>query len=303
MPKGSAQKAEGKNGQKKPRRGLALFALFLLAFTTLAGGFYFIALYPALETERRQGPGVSEPGATATPPEEGLSPEQKAGQNQARNKPLVAIVIDDMGYRLNTGKALLALSLPLSFSFLPATPFSAELQQEALARGREILLHLPLEPLDPRHDPGQGALRTGMSREAMQTVLNENLQAVPGAIGINNHMGSRFTADPRAMRTLLSLLRERDLFFLDSVTAPESVAHELAGELGIKTARRAVFLDNDQDPQKIREQLDLLLNLAEKHGQAIGIAHPHPATVAALLRHQAQLQEKAEVVGISRLVH
>jgi hypothetical protein len=123
------------------------------------------------------------------------------------------------------------------------------------------------------------------------------------AIGISNHMGSRFTADPQAMRTLLTLVRARNLFFLDSVTAPKSVAYDLALEMGVKAERRTVFLDNDQNQEKIAAQLDLLVQLAEKHGRAVGIGHPYPATVEALRKYQSQLRSRTEMVGLSRLVH
>jgi hypothetical protein len=137
----------------------------------------------------------------------------------------------------------------------------------------------------------------------MKTLFRQDMQAVPKAIGINNHMGSRFTADHQAMRTLLSLVRTHNLFFLDSVTASNSVAYDFAREMGIQAERRTVFLDNDQNPDKIRAQLDLLVKLAGEHGQAVGIGHPYPATVEALRRYQTQLRTRAEMVGIHRLVH
>ena len=142
-----------------------------------------------------------------------------------------------------------------------------------------------------------------MDPETMRSRFREALQTVPSAVGISNHMGSRFTADPKAMRTLLPLVRERNLFFLDSVTGAKSVAYDLAREMGIQTERRTVFLDNDQNPDKIQAQLELLVQLAGEHGQAVGIGHPYPATVEALRRYQTQLRTRAEMVGVSRLVH
>ena len=303
-------------------RRFGLFCLFLFVAATLAAGFYFMVLYPgasqkiAVPTlsglaktkplpqtaeplpaplyEEPTLPHLAPPVATRT-----KTPEK----NPLPGRPLVAIVIDDMGYRQNTGRALLALDLPLSFSFLPFTPFSDELQKEALAKGCDILLHLPLEPMDPKANPGPGALTTAMDPETMKTIFREDLQAVPKAIGINNHMGSRFTANPQAMRPLLALVRSRNLFFLDSVTASQSVAYDLALEMGVKAERRTVFLDNDQNPDKIMAQLDLLVRLAGEHGQAVGIGHPYPATVEALRRYQTQLRTRTEMVGISRLVH
>jgi len=309
-----ARKRAGKSGKlKKNRRWPALLALFLLLIATLTAAFYFIALYPGSTPEKKTAPAPSPakikkllPGARKTPAEarpEATTPKDKTipGKPSAK-KPLVAIVIDDMGHRPDTGMALIALDLPLTFSFMPFTPHGAKLQKAAVARGREIIFHLPLEPDDPRHDPGPGALNVGMSPASMQAALDAGLRTVPEAIGINNHMGSRFTADPAAMRTLMALIRTRNLFFLDSLTTQASVTQEAAAEFGVRIARRTVFLDNEQDPEKIAAQLELLLKLASERGRAVGIGHPYPATLEALRRHQKRLRNKAELVGVSRLV-
>jgi uncharacterized protein len=322
MAKGSPKRPARKGARKKIGRRLGLFCLFLFVAATLVAGFYFMVLYPGkppgapLPTLSRQAktkplhqeaeplpaPLYEEPALPHQTP--AVTPQAKKTEKKSLSgRPLVAIVIDDMGYRQNTGKALLALDLPLSFSFLPFTPFSEELQKEAQAKGCDILLHLPLEPMDSKTNPGPGALSTAMNQEAMKARFHEDLQAVPTAIGINNHMGSRFTANPQAMRTLLALVRTRGLFFLDSVTTSDSVAYDLALEMGVKAERRTVFLDNDQNPDKIMAQLDLLVRLAGEHGQAVGIGHPYPATVEALRRYQSQLRTRTEMVGISRLVH
>ena len=318
----SPKKPARKNTKKKGVRRFGLFCLFLFVAATLAAGFYFMVLYPGKpqrvplpllsgqsknkslhqEAESLPAPLYEEPALPHQAPPVATRPK-KVAKRPLTGLPLVAIVIDDMGYRQNTGKALLALDLPLSFAFLPFTPFSEELQQEAKARGRDILLHLPLEPVDPKWNPGQGALTTAMDAKTMTSLFYADLQAVPKAIGISNHMGSRFTANPQAMGTLLSLVRTRNLFFLDSVTASDSVAYDLALEMGVKAERRTVFLDNDQNPDKIMAQLDLLVRLAGEQGQAVGIGHPYPATVEALRRYQTQLRTRTEMVGVSRLVH
>ena len=324
MAKGSPKRTARKGARKKMSRRLGLFCLFLFVAATLVAGFYFIVLYPGKqqgapaplpllsgqskhkplrqETESLSAPLYEEPALPHQAPPVAIRPK-RPGKKTLTDKPLVAIVIDDMGYRQNTGKALLALDLPLSFAFLPFTPFSEELQQEAQAKGCDILLHLPLEPMDQKTNPGPGALTANMDPEAMQSLFQKDLQAVPKAIGLNNHMGSRFTANSQAMRTLLAMVRAHHLFFLDSVTAANSVAYDLAREMGVKAERRTIFLDNDQNPDKIMAQLDLLVRLAGEHGQAVGIGHPYPATVEALRRYQTQLRTRTEMVGISRLVH
>jgi len=316
MAKGSPKKPTRK-GAKKKGRVLGLFFLFLFVAATLTAGVYFMALYPGASSQKpvvtlseqakkkprlQEAPLYEEPALPRQAPRVVNRPK-KTAKKALTAPPLVAIVIDDMGNRQDTGRELIALDLPLSFSFLPFTPFSVELQKEAQARGRDILLHLPLEPMDPKAHPGPGALTTSMDPETMKALFRQDMQAVPKAIGINNHMGSRFTANHQAMRALLSLVRPHNLFFLDSVTAADSVAYDLAREMGIQAERRTVFLDNDQNPDKIRAQLDLLVKLAGEHGQAVGIGPPYPATVEALRRYQPQLRTRAEMVGVSRLVH
>lgn len=326
MPRISTKKAAPKDGAKKKGRVLGLFCLFLLLTATLIAGFYFMVLYPGTLQEKPL-PLLSEqakqnnllqtvdsnPDSQSAPLYEEPAPPSQAipttpsqnrtEKNRLPDRPLVAIIIDDMGYRQDTGQALLALDLPLSFSFLPFTPFSEELQKKAHELGRDIILHLPLEPVNPKWNPGPGALTTAMDQETMQAIFREDLQAVPKAIGVSNHMGSRFTANPQAMRILLPLVQKHNLFFIDSVTSSQSVAYDLARSMGIKAQRRTVFLDNNQDIDKIMAQLDLLVQMAGKHGQAVGIGHPYPATVEALRRYQTQLRASTEMVGISRLVH
>lgn len=200
-----------------------------------------------------------------------------------------ALVIDDMGYHQKIGDALLDLPLDLSFAFLPFAPHTESQLKHAQSRGRDILLHLPMEATDSKWNPGRGALLLAMQQQTIQRTIQQDLAAVPGAIGVNNHMGSRFTENEPAMRTVLAMLKQRHLFFLDSQTSPKSVGVRIAKELGIPALHRNVFLDNQQDKEIIKKQLDALIFLAKKQGFAIGIAHPHQATLDALrdfLRHR-----------------
>jgi uncharacterized protein len=217
--------------------------------------------------------------------------------------PRVAIVIDDMGYERQAGERLLALDLDLTFSFLPHAPHTRNLSRLAREIGRDVLLHLPMEPIDTnRWDPGPGALYLSMPVEDLHRNLQDNLAAVPMAVGVNNHMGSRFTANPQAMATVMSILRPRDLFFLDSMTTADSTGYQIAREFGLPAIRRDIFLDNDRAAELIERQLAALIRLARKKGTAVAIAHPHAGTVAALISYQEQLRTSVEVVGIQNLV-
>jgi polysaccharide deacetylase 2 family uncharacterized protein YibQ len=149
------------------------------------------------------------------------------------------------------------------------------------AEGREVLCHLPMEP-GGAGDPGPGALRAGMGSQALASAARQALARVPGAVGVNNHMGSGLTADPAAMESILHVLRADGLFFLDSRTSPGSVGYRLARSLGLPTAERDVFLDADAEPAAIRLQFQRLLDRSRQEGAAIAIAHPLPPTLSVL---------------------
>lgn len=200
-----------------------------------------------------------------------------------------ALIIDDMGYHKKVGDALIDLPLDITFSFLPFTPHAGSQLSLARERNRDILLHLPMEATDKKWDLGPGAILTAMTKDEMHDTILKDLNEIPDAIGINNHMGSLFTENKKAMRAFMELTKEHNLFFLDSQTSSRSVAKAVAKELGMLTISRNVFLDNQQDKDQIKKQLDYLIFLAKKHGTAIGIAHPHQNTLDVLrdyLQHQ-----------------
>ncbi|MEA1934646.1 MAG: divergent polysaccharide deacetylase family protein [Thermodesulfobacteriota bacterium] len=220
---------------------------------------------------------------------------------ETEKKPLVAIIIDDMGYRKAVGERFLELDMELSFSFLPFGPHTKDLSQKAGQLGKDILLHLPMEPNDLKSDPGLGALMVSMNKKTIQKIFKKDLAEVPMAIGVNNHMGSRFTSSPKAMRIVLEQIRAEGLFFLDSLTISKSVGFSMAGAMGIKTIKRDVFLDNNLNKKKIINQLESLVKIAEKHGQAIGIGHPNRETLDAVIEFGNRLKSRVSLVGVHEL--
>lgn len=299
-----------KAARKKKSRKLPLFwpFLFSLVAVSLAASFYLLFLRPGTvpmnghpsSPPAPPGPELSDTSGRdeIIPPTLEAGPLKRAPRREA--KPRLAIVIDDMGYN-KASDQLLDLDLNLSFAFLPHGPNTAAQLARAGERGRDVLLHLPMEPSDPRWDPGPGALLTGMSEDEMTITLQEDLAKVPGAVGVNNHMGSRFTADTRAMTICLDLLKQRKLFFLDSLTTNRSVAFTIAQQSGMPAASRDIFLDNDQTLPKITAQLETLIRIARQRGQAIGIGHPHQATFEVLNRYRTVLMSEVTMVGISEL--
>ena len=216
--------------------------------------------------------------------------------------PQVAIIIDDMGYHQQIGRQLLALDLNLTFSFLPQAPYTLQQEKQAWVKGRDVLLHMPMQAHDRAFNPGPGALYLKYSPKQMRSIVAEDLNSVPHAIGSNNHMGSAFTEDRAAMHEVLAVLKKRGLFFIDSYTTADSIGLDEARKMSVPTARRHIFLDNVQNRKKICRQLDKLVVLARKKGWAIGIGHPHQATLDALGSCGQQLGNSVEIVGVHTLV-
>jgi polysaccharide deacetylase 2 family uncharacterized protein YibQ len=215
----------------------------------------------------------------------------------------VAIVIDDLGYSLPAAQRLAALGLPLGFSILPRSPHAQEIARLAKAQGLEILVHLPMEPRSyPHLTPGPGALLVAMGENELRRQTKANLDQLPGAVGVNNHMGSRFTESAQALQPVLEVIGQAGLFFLDSATSPRSQAQDLARRMGLAQGQRDIFLDHEPSLPAVERQLERLLALARGQGQAIAIGHPHPTTIQVLEQASARLRAEVELVPVSRLV-
>jgi uncharacterized protein len=216
----------------------------------------------------------------------------------------VAIIVDDMGSSLQDVNALMAMKLPLTFSIIPGLAKVKDVAEAAHAKGFQVMVHMPMEPQGyPQQRMEMNGLLVSQSNAEIEKRLQAYLQAVPHAIGANNHMGSRFTEDRAKMATVLGVLKGKGLFFIDSRTTPHSVGYSLAREMGLETAARNVFLDNVQDVDAIRGQLEELAGLARKKGTAIGICHPHKTTILALIATMPQLhKEGINFVYVSELV-
>ena len=298
-------KRPAKKKSKGPFRRIAWFLLFLLLLCiTLGTTGYLIFLQPPAISPREkpfsQAPLPRErhknTTVTSLPPRTATIPREKKEHPDTR--PRIALVIDDMGYHKAEGENFLAIDLPLTYAFLPFAPFTREQNMIARQAGREILLHLPLEPHDHTWRPEPGVLNVSMTEEEAKKNLEEDLAAVSGAVGINNHMGSRYTEDEKAMTRLLTLINNNHLIFLDSLTSPKSKGYPLARSMGMKAVRRSLFLDNEREKDAIIIQLEALLAMAEKEGQALGIGHPYQETLDALKEFLPVLNRRAKMIGI-----
>ena len=216
----------------------------------------------------------------------------------------LVLIIDDLGGSLNYARQLHSLDFPVVFSILPHMPGTEQVVEYARNNNVETMLHLPMEPLGyPQGiEPGPGALFVNMNSKEIRRRVADNLAQVPGAIGVNNHMGSRFTQDFRGMNVVFDEIQKQGLFFLDSMTTPKSVAEELAAKRNIVFLKRHVFLDNVQDKNAILFQLSKAENIAVKHGMAVAIGHPYPETLEALREWNRIRNRNVEVVRLSEFI-
>ncbi len=217
--------------------------------------------------------------------------------------PEVAFIIDDLGASRASGRQVLNLPGPVACAFLPYAAFTRELAEQAHARNKEVLLHLPMQSVEPlRLD--SGAVTLDMSEREFTAAVRAGIAQVPHVSGVNNHMGSLLTRHPGHMLWLMrSLQSDRRLFFVDSRTTKHTVARQIAYENRVPSVSRDVFLDAELSAAGVRREFARLLGLARRNGSALGIGHPHPATLAVLQQELPRLAAQGvNIVPVSRLV-
>ena len=206
-------------------------------------------------------------------------------------KPVIAIVIDDMGLDRVRSLRMMALDGPLTISLMTYANGLPDLAARARNAGHEVMGHLPMEPQDAGENPGPGALLTNMDAQAIRQHLAMYLDKWEGYVGINNHMGSKFTSDPGRMGVVMEELKARGLMWLDSKTTVNSAGPAAAAAANVPYVERDVFLDNVDSRPAVLEQLAALERTAKSRGFAIGIGHPHDATIEALSQWIPTLRE------------
>lgn len=192
----------------------------------------------------------------------------------------IVLIIDDLGFDGQPLERVMALDPNINIAILPNGTRAAEFAQRLHARGFEVLCHLPMQPRG-RETPGQNAILASMTDDEIATTTRRNIEAVPFARGVNNHMGSLATADRRVMTSVIGAMPD-GMYFIDSRTGGSSVAASVAREMNVRTATRNVFLDDVATEHAVRKQLAELAAAAEKRGVAIGIGHPYPVTLRVL---------------------
>lgn len=217
-------------------------------------------------------------------------------------RPSITLIIDDIGYSAALGERAIALPGAVTFAVLPHTPHGKELAELANRQGKEVMLHAPMSNL-ANMPLGPGALTEQLSKEAFLATLNDDIDSIPYLQGVNNHMGSALTEMALPMQWVMEVLKERDLYFVDSYTTAKSVAGKVARELQIPTVTRNVFLDNVQTHEDIDRQFKKLLTLAREKGAAVGIGHPYPETLIYLEQALPLLEdEDIELITAAQMI-
>ncbi len=213
-----------------------------------------------------------------------------------------AIIIDDLGQDLSAARQLIALPYSITFAVLPHLVHSTATAQEVHQAGREVMLHIPMEP-DSTARPGPGEIRVGMRGTEVDRLVEEDLNSVPFAAGVNNHMGSRATTDPRLMADFMEVLAARHLFFVDSRTTPASVALAAARRRGIPAFYRSVFLDDVETVPYALGKLQEFMRVVLDEDTAVAIGHPYPTTLTALRQFLPELERQGiRLVPASQLL-
>jgi len=222
----------------------------------------------------------------------------------AEVRPRIAIIIDDLGYERLAGERAISLPGPVAYAVLPGAPRAVQLARLAHSRGKEVLLHLPLQAETDPHGAETGGLLLDMSMQQFRRAVGSHIEAVPHITGVNTHRGSLLTRHPGHMRWLMDEISDHgNLIFVDSYTSAQSVALRIAREQGIDAARRDVFLDPDRNPDTVAREFARLKQIASRRGFAIGIGHPYPATLDFLADALPALQaDGIELIGIRDLV-
>ncbi|MBF0303079.1 MAG: divergent polysaccharide deacetylase family protein [Desulfamplus sp.] len=216
--------------------------------------------------------------------------------------PKIAIIIDDIGFDITMADAISHIDKNLTISIIPGSPSGRQIAKKLHAKGVEIILHQPMEPLQyPSIDPGYGAILSSMTSDDILKVLNKNLDLIPQASGMNNHMGSKLTPLSQPMQQIFTVLKKRELFFIDSLTSKHSTGRREAALIHLPFASRDVFLDNCKDKKYIKKQLEELLIIAKQRGRAIAIGHPYSETYLVLKEEMPVLQKSVSIVPVSQL--
>ena len=209
---------------------------------------------------------------------------------------VIVLIIDDFGYRNdNISDGFLNLSIPITCAIIPGHTASKKFAEKAVSYGKEVIIHMPME--SENYSPGEDEykLLISMTSELLENKLIQAFESLPEAIGMNNHQGSKATSDSKTMTVLASVLKDRGKYFIDSRTSSLTIGEKTMISFGVPTARRNIFLDNNNDIDKIEEQMNKLANSAKKNGVAVGLGHARKNTLFVIEKAVPDLLDKGFV--------
>jgi len=289
------RKRRGRTGFLWGAPRLPLLVLWILSLCVSA-------LFVIVLQRARSMPASGLPGLAARVSASRLDLADRASPTQGPAR--VAIVIDDLGGDMEPVNRILDMDIPVTLAVLPYQRYSHTAAEEAFRRGRDVLLHVPLESSDyPGRDPGPGCLLVSMDRETIQREIQDQIASLPHCVGINPHMGALFEEHPEPLTSLIAVIKERGLVLVDNAASPRSQVSSVARSYGVTYVQRTHFLDERREESSVIRQLCSLAEFGARNGWALGIGHPYPETLAALPRAQAAFREKNVVlVPVSELV-
>ncbi|MEA1964751.1 MAG: divergent polysaccharide deacetylase family protein [Candidatus Aerophobetes bacterium] len=221
-------------------------------------------------------------------------------------KAKIALIIDDFGYSQggNVDSFLKDINTPLTISIIPGTPYADLIARKAHEKGKEVMVHLPMQPKGKFKNNYKWIVLEKMEDKEIEDIVNKAIEDVPYAVGLNNHMGSLITTQKKPMEAVLKTVKRKKLYFLDSRTDTGSIALTLAKEMRVKSTKREVFLDNEKNKNYIKKQLEELISIAERKGEATGTAHIDPVTAQAIKESLSKLNnKKIQLVYASEIVN
>ncbi len=288
-------------------KNIVIFTLILVLGLLLSGWDHMTGSQSVVVDNGNEIDGEEDGLARKDPADNGKEPTPETPhheppfEDEPSDLPMVSIIIDDLGNNREHDMSIANIEADVTLAVLPFRDHTLEVA-EFFANRKEMILHLPLEPMS-ESEFEERMMKVDMTFEEMAGLLNESLEELGSYVeGVNNHKGSRFTSDRRAMGTLLDIISEEDLFFVDSFTIGTSKGYALAKEKGIDTAVRDVFLDNSRDPEDIRNKLLKTVRLAEEQGEAIAIGHSSPETISVLVEEIPKLEDRVNFVPVSELL-
>lgn len=216
--------------------------------------------------------------------------------------PVVAIIIDDIGYNRTQGLAALALPGDITYALIPYSPNALSFAKAAAAEQKEVMLHAPMSDI-LRRPVAKGGLTMGMDREAVLETLNTSIDSLPNVRGINNHQGSLLTQKTEPMQWVMEALKARDLYFVDSRTTHKSVAYQTANRYRVPALRRDIFLDHERNQAFLEQQFAQLMVIAKRRGYAVAIGHPYPDTIQFLSENLSRLEANGiKLLPVSKIL-